>query len=271
MIEGFDVSKYQNPEKWDWAGLKRRGVKFMVARASYGMNTADQHFARYAELIRANGIAFGAYLFYRQVHSVETQLAVFEQQIEAIGGLQPGDLFPVLDMEENSANGDGQPKPKIFGDACSTIASIWRQRYGGTILYYSSYFPEYLGVNKPGDYWTIAFRKQGNYFHWLADYNREPGKPRTPYTDEMHLHQPKPRRVPEYANGSADVDYDVARPDLTDIEDLLIKTDDSGVSIDAEQGEDGTTDRPGGADLREGIDLIKQGIKSIADGLARLE
>src|SRR5574341_614672 len=94
LTEGFDVSKWQNPKKWNWAALKARGVKFMVARASYGKGLADPTFVRYAELIRANGIVFSAYLFYRQIHSVEEQLALFERQLSLVGGLQNGDMFP---------------------------------------------------------------------------------------------------------------------------------------------------------------------------------
>lgn len=270
MIEGFDVSHHQDPEKWDWGGLKRRGVKFMVARASYGKGTADRRFVRFAELIRTNGIALGAYHFYRQIHSVEEQLAVFEQQIEAIGGLVPGDLYPVLDMEENAINGDGKPKPQIFSEACYRIAHSLRLHYGGVILYYSSYFPEYLGAGRTSDYWTSQFGEQPHFFHWLADYNRDPGKPRTPYTGSWHMHQPKPRSVPEYAGGVQVVDYDVVNPSV-ELLDLSIKAASPDVSIDAETGETGTTDRPGGADIREGVDTIKQGMKLIAEGLARLE
>lgn len=259
MIEGFDVSKWQSPEKWNWEALKRRGIKFIVARASYGKGTADPTFVRYAELARQHEIAFGAYHFYRQIHSVEQQLAVFDKQLELIGGLKPFELFPVLDMEENSANGDGRPKPEIFSGACYRIANTLRERYGGVILYYSSYFPEYLRVNKTPDYWTANFKDQSNFRHWLADYNRDPGKPRTPYTDKWHLHQPKPRAVPEYANGSTVVDYDAMNPNVT-IEQILIKQECEDVSVDAKMGEDDTTGRPGGA----------RGVKPILERLAKL-
>lgn len=269
MIEGFDVSSWQDPEKWDWDGLKRRGVQFLVARASYGKGTADRHFKRYAALAHEHEIAFGAYIFYRQIHSVEEQLAVFDRQVDAAGGLLPGDILPVLDMEENSANGDGRPKAQLFGDACLRILDEWREQYGGAIAYYSSYFPEYLKVSGTLDRWNRDFRNGANLRHWLADYDRDPGKPRTPYTNAWALHQPRPRKVPEYARGSQVVDYDVA---AGTIDALLIRANPPEVSPDTTEGEIGTTDRPGGADaVRSGAAQIRAGVDLIQRGLAELD
>src|SRR5574341_9586 len=262
LTEGFDVSKWQNPKKWNWAALKARGVKFMVARASYGKGLADPTFVRYAELIRANGIVFSAYLFYRQIHSVEEQLALFERQLSLVGGLQNGDMFPVLDMEDNQANGDGPVNGPVFSAACMKIADGWRERYGGCVLYYSSFFPSHFGLRP-------EWMKGPDLYHWLADYNKEPGKPRTPYTPQWHLHQPRPRRVTEYAGGNADVDYDVVNPALADFDTLLIKLPAEEPSPDVINGDAGTTTRPGGADLERGVDLVREGVERVQCGTSQ--
>lgn len=262
MIEGLDVSHWQNPDKFDWEELKERGVKFMVARASYGKSTADRQFVKFAEKIREHGLTFGAYLFYRQIHTVEEQMALFDRQLELIGGLKPGDMYPVLDMEHNGANGDGRPKAKLFSDSCHRIAEQWRDEYGGVIIYYSSYFPEYL---KPHHEWI------DDNFSWLADYDREPGSPRTPYTDTWHIHQPKPRKIPEYANGGAVVDYDVIASQDYFLDLLIDGIPEDSLSDNAMSGEIDTDERPGGAlpeEIEEaGVDKIRKGIACILEGL----
>ncbi len=271
MNELLDVSKWQDPSKFDWAALKKRGVTGMIARASYGKNTADSRFVAFAERIRAEGLVFGAYHFYRQTHSVEEQMATFNRQLDAIGGLQPGDFFPVLDMEHNGANGDGAPKAKLWNRACDEIGDAWKAEYGGCILYYSSFFPEWLGAKAgwdrgdPIDDWTWML--EPGYRHWLADYSCDPGSPRGPYSPRWHIHQPKPRKVPEYHSGKAEVDYDVMNPDAT-LGELRIDRVGQDVSDDACKCDNGA--RPGGAfpsDFDQGVELTREGAEKTLEGL----
>lgn len=276
MLKGFDVSKWQNPEtfewgdphKWDWSGLEADpDIKFMIARASYGKNTADEDFTEFAKLIRANGLVFGAYHFYRQVHSVEEQLALFDRQLEAVGGFEKGDLFPVLDMEHNGTNGDGRPKPSHFSESCRRIAEAWREEYGGCILYYSSFFPEWLSVRTKPE--LTAWMKELGYYHWLADYDRDPGNPRTPYTDVWALHQYKPEPTKWY-DSNAVIDQNVVNPDV-DFESLRMSDPDvDDISDDAMTGEHDTDKRPGGAfpaDFYDGLDLMHEGAEMMQQGI----
>jgi GH25 family lysozyme M1 (1,4-beta-N-acetylmuramidase) len=240
MIEGIDVSHHQVPQSFDWPALAKR-VKFVVARAAYG-KMADKTFAKYAELCRQHGIAFGGYLFYRQTQSTRDQLLLFQRQIELAGGI---DVLPVLDMEENASNGDGRPIAATFSSACAEIAYALKADYGGAILYYSSYFPEYLG--KPQQPAISAWMRD-DFKHWLADYNRPPGKPRNPYTAEWHIHQPQKTRIPEYAKGTADLDLNVVNPKMEHgWRDTLLCKASRDLSPEAIEGEQGTTERPGGA------------------------
>lgn len=278
MLRGYDVSHHQDPDtfewgdpkKWDWVGLEADpDIKFMIARASYGKSTADKDFVEFAKLIRDNGLVFGTYHFYRQIHSVEDQMALFDRQLEAVGGLVAGDLFPVLDMEHNGAHGDGKPKPSLFSESCRRIAEAWREEYGGCILYYSSYFPEWLAVKKQPE--LTSWMKAPGYHHWLADYDRDPGNPRTPYTDLWALHQYRPQPTKWYKSGAV-VDQNVVNP-AVDFESLLIGDLDDDVSDDAVDGETGTDDRPGGAfpeDFHAGVDLMYQGAELTKQGLELL-
>jgi len=285
--KGFDVSHHQNPKllKFDMA----QGVTdFMIARANYGKDTSDRQFVEWAKRIRGARIVFGAYMFYRQIHSVEDQLAVFDRQLDLIGGLKAGDMYPVLDMEENHANKDGRrrdgfPKAKFFSDSCRRIAEAWKDQFGNCILYYSSFFPEYLKEHK-------AWIKDGegkDYLHWIADYSVPDGRPRTPYSPHWNLHQPKNRTSPIYpvfdANGhQVVIDHNFSNPTI-DFSKLIIKPEDLAndhVSDEAEVGESGTTDRPGGAlpedDAAEraareaGFEKLAKSLDGVKDGLETL-
>lgn len=271
---GFDVSHHNNPKLFNFPLARAQGLGFMIARVSYGKDTADRQLVEWAKRIRGAGFSFGVYLFYRQIHTVEDQLALFDRQLDLIGGLQPGDMYPALDMEDNHVNNDGFPKAQHFSDSCRRIASIWKEQFGNVILYYSSFFPEYLKEHK-------GWIKEGegkNYLHWLADYSVPEGKPRTLYSPHWNLHQSKPRPSVLYPAPAkvADIDHDVSNPAI-DFDALLIKPSDlthDHVSDDAVDGEDGTTDRPGGA-LPEDDEAERAareaGFKKLAEGLIDLQ
>lgn len=273
-VDVVDVSHHQTPAWLDVPALARRGVLGVICRATYGKGTADRDFVEFSKRVRGEGMAFGAYLFYRQVHTVEEQLALWDRQLELVGGLQPGDFLPVLDMEENKRNGDGLPNSKLFGEACQRIAEGWLAQYGGVILYYSSYFPEYL---KAYGQWM---QSTPDLKHWLADYGTKtkasvPGKPRTPYTKLWHLHQyagdHPPGRIPEYANGTQNIDLNALNPTVA-FDELLIRSPDE-VSDEAREGEEGTDARPGGADredVADGVRDVQDGVVSILRGLEKL-
>lgn len=264
MICGFDVSSWQQPNLLDWKGMQAdENFRFIVARASYGKGLADKQFVRFAQLADEYELTFGAYHFVRQIHSAEEQLALFDRQIRAAGGLHPGDLYPVLDLEENSKY-DGKPKAQVFSDIARKMAEALKAEYGNVILYYSSFFPEWFGSHRS---WLV----NGGYLYWLADYNSPEGKPRTPYQPEgiWHMHQPNPRKSPFY-RANAVIDHDVVNP-TADFKKLLIpeKTK-PDVSNDAKDCDAGTNDRPGGAPplserLREGVELIRDGLEAIED------
>lgn len=270
MISGFDVSHHQSPAGWDWPLLaKAEGIRFMVARASYGSGTADRHFVEYSKRVRDAGLSFGAYLFYRQIHGADAQLALFEKQLEAGGGVRKGDIFPTLDMEENERFDGVKPKASIFGPACRRIAESLRAAYGGCILYYSAYFPEWLGVRKSGEFWDWA--KEPGYFHWIADYNRPPGGARTPYTPTMHIHQPLPKPSALFSRAKHPVDHDYLAENVA-LASLLVSSTDEGPSDDAIKGEKDTTNRPGGSleSDREDLEAVRDGLKLTLGGIEGL-
>ncbi|WP_116126384.1 glycoside hydrolase family 25 protein [Lewinella sp. IMCC34183] len=92
-VSGLDVSRYQGVVNWD--SVANAGHHFVFIKASEGWTHRDIAFrANWAEAGRA-GIRRGAYHFFLPHTSVERQLSNFIDLVK----LQPGDLPPVLDVE----------------------------------------------------------------------------------------------------------------------------------------------------------------------------
>lgn len=104
--KGIDVSKWQGTI--DWGKVKTAGYAFAFIRVSDGANTKDAKFDANWAGAKSAGVIRGAYQFFRPSQSVSTQANLM---IDKIGTYQPGDLPPVIDVED-----DG-------GLAPSTVAS----------------------------------------------------------------------------------------------------------------------------------------------------
>ena len=98
LIFGPDVSHYQDVV--NWTDVKRAGASFAFAKASEGVHTGDEQFAKNWEGMRAAGIEVrGAYHFGHPELDPEVQAKHFLSQIPT--PIQSGDLL-VLDIEANS-------------------------------------------------------------------------------------------------------------------------------------------------------------------------
>lgn len=103
---GVDVS--QNQPEINWKQVKAAGHTFAFVKVSDGLGTPDPSFgkARWAEMKKA-GLIRGAYHFGRPQKGRDPRDEVHEflQHLQAAGGLAPGDLVPVLDLEKHGAAG----------------------------------------------------------------------------------------------------------------------------------------------------------------------
>jgi len=269
----IDVSKWQDPALFEWkamsaiadqqkaAGLPPFGV---IARASYGAsgpNAVDPRFEAFASTTRDAGLRFGAYHFFRQTSGWVDQLALFRARLAAVGGLRPGDFFPVLDLEPNPANGDGPVNATLWNREARAMAEAMVEEWGGCILYMSSYFPEYLGAP---DGATWDWINDPAFGTWLADYwgpngATPPGKPRTPYHLRVELHQYDPAPVPWYANGSAPLDVNRYTTQALGSSLLWLPEDEVPVT---------PPDRPPVPTYPYDPDDLDAGFEKLADGLA---
>jgi GH25 family lysozyme M1 (1,4-beta-N-acetylmuramidase) len=94
--KGIDVSKWQGTI--NWTSVKNAGVAFAFIRLSDGANTKDAKFVANWAGAKSAGVIRGAYQFFRPTQNVNTQA---DMMIAAIGTYTPGDLPPVIDVEDD--------------------------------------------------------------------------------------------------------------------------------------------------------------------------
>lgn len=95
-VPGIDVSKWQGTI--NWTKVAGAGVKFAIIRVSDGKNTIDAKFESNWAGAKAQGIVVGAYQFFRPSQDPIVQADIL---LDKMGTLQPGDLPPVIDVEDN--------------------------------------------------------------------------------------------------------------------------------------------------------------------------
>lgn len=97
-VEGIDVSEHQGVV--DWAAVRAAGKRFAFARVMHAPKL-DPTFARNWAAMREAGLYRGAYVYFVPSADVEMQA---DALIAAVGRLGPGDLAPVLDVEQPPPN-----------------------------------------------------------------------------------------------------------------------------------------------------------------------
>ena len=97
---GIDVSHFQG--EVDWATVAGAGVAFAFTKATDGVAGVDAKFSENWSGISAAGLVRGAYHFFRPALDASAQASHF---CETVGALNPGDLPPVLDIEEAMSQG----------------------------------------------------------------------------------------------------------------------------------------------------------------------
>src|SRR5688572_15301880 len=94
---GIDVSKWQG--QIDWAAVAGDGVNYAIIRTTHGLNITDEWFETNWEQAKAHGIVRGVYQYFEPAQDPIAQADLMLAMISESGGLQPGDLPPVIDVE----------------------------------------------------------------------------------------------------------------------------------------------------------------------------
>lgn len=151
MTEGIDVSHWQG--RMDWSKAKAKGVTFAWCKATEGDTYLDDEYARNIKGARENGIAVGAYHYYKASVPWMTQLGWLDAWIN----YDVLDLPIVVDLEDTAGN--GAVSEQQVREFVECIADV----FGKPIIYTGMWW-----VNKVGAYkWTWL----KEYPLWMADYN----------------------------------------------------------------------------------------------------
>lgn len=130
-VAGIDVSYWQGPDI-DWDRVATTDNKYVFIRASYGTTLVDKYFARNWKEAERVGLLRGAYHFFLPGRDPIVQADLF---LKTMGPLKPGDLPPVLDVED--ADGVG---PAAFATAIRKWVNRVREVTGVMPIIYTRYY-----------------------------------------------------------------------------------------------------------------------------------
>lgn len=151
-VTGVDVSAYQGAV--EWSRVKSSGQVFAFARISDGLNYPDRQFASNWPGMKAVGLVRGSYQYFRPKQDPSLQAKLVLDKLAAAGGLGPGDLPPVLDLETT----DGLSASVVVANAKTWIAKIEAAIGAKPIVYTAAFMSDVLGTNFSG------------YTLWVANY-----------------------------------------------------------------------------------------------------
>jgi lysozyme len=152
-LKGIDVSTYQGAVQWK--AVRDAGTVFAIARVSNGTTRLDDRFAANWPAMKAAGIVRGSYQYFRPAQDPLAQAELMLSRIEAAGGLEDGDLPPVLDLETD----DGEDILTVIGRA-STWLSIVETRIGRPAIIYTGWYfgSKLLGAFAGRPLWVAAYK-----------------------------------------------------------------------------------------------------------------
>lgn len=136
-IHGIDVSRYQQKIAWDEVKqMEVEGIRigFAFIKATEGKSMKDNQFRRNWKEARAKGLTRGAYHYFHPAIDPETQAAHFIKKVS----LQPGDLPPVLDVEETN----GVPHTQLIASIKIWLEAVEKAYGVKPILYTGPHFYE---------------------------------------------------------------------------------------------------------------------------------
>lgn len=154
-IRGIDVSHHQGRINWEelaHAQINEEPICFVFIKATEGGDFLDENFNENFYKSREIGLIRGAYHYFKPNVPAKLQAEYFLRQVF----LEPGDLPPVLDIEEI-----GDLSPEELSQAALEWLSLVEKQYGVSPILYTNYKFKRDYLN------TEAFE---NYPYWIAHY-----------------------------------------------------------------------------------------------------
>lgn len=201
-IHGIDVSRYQRNISWKEVKkmqVKKMRIGFAFIKATEGTDRIDPQFRRNWLKAQEAGLPRGAYHFFLPGRNAKAQANNFIETVR----LQPGDMPPVLDVEQTNGKTGKELRDKVR-DWLKIV-----ERYYGIrpIIYTNAVF-----------YDTYLKDDFDDYPLWVAHY-LEPIAPRIGRPWQFWQHSEQGR-----VNGiNAAVDFNVFKGDSSDFKALLVK------------------------------------------------
>lgn len=199
---GIDLSHYQGKINWKQIDTIYNNfkIKFVVIRATAGINKKDKYFDYNWEMASEKKLIRGAYHYYRPNENSIKQATNFINNVK----LHKGDLPPVLDIEE-----------------LSVIQTEKSLKTG--LLRWLNKIEEYYGV-KPiiytGEKFFLSYLNNSDFnkYHlWIANYNNQKG----PFIKNYILWQFTDKGQLKGLNEN--VDLNIFNGTFSDLQKLLIK------------------------------------------------
>lgn len=200
-IHGIDVSRYQHMIAWEEVqamNVNQIRLGFAFIKATEGIANVDPHFKRNWKKTKDHGVIRGAYHFFIGSKDGRLQAEHFIRQVD----LDPGDLPPVLDVEQTN----GTPIVELKKEVKEWL-DIVENHYGVRPILYTNvdFYKRNLGENFDG------------YPLWVAHYY-EARQPRIDRGWVFWQHSDKGR-----VNGIVSkVDFNVFNGDSLAFRNLLI-------------------------------------------------
>lgn len=151
-VPGIDVSAYQG--NVDWVKVKAAGKQFAFVRVSDGKNSLDSKFGANWKSSKSAGVIRGTYQFFRPSQDPIVQADLLLAELSKNGGLQVGDLPPVLDLEAT----DGVAAATVVSKAKQWLSHVEAALGVKPIVYTAAFMSSTLGNNF------------GGYTLWVANY-----------------------------------------------------------------------------------------------------
>lgn len=151
-VYGIDVSRFQGTINWQQ--VAGHGVKYAWIQVSRYIDDIDAQFEANWAGARANGILRGAYQRFHPGQSVSGQAQIM---LDKIGTLEPNDLPPMLDVEDD----DGLPPAQVAA-AVQEWMDIVEPAVGVKPFIYTGYY-----------FWKddVASTAFGDHPLWIANYS----------------------------------------------------------------------------------------------------
>ncbi len=195
QLNGIDVSQFQG--EIDWQAVKASGIVFAFARALEGETIHDSTFAANWPGMKEAGVVRGAYGFYIADDPPSAQVEVFGGLVT----LEPGDLVPMVDIEEGSI-GSSAP-PDLITDFHQYLELMEKHYRAKPIIYTNpSFWNEHM---------DDSF---GDYPLWIAEYGVDSPNPPTGWSGWVLWQHSESGAVPGI---DGDVDLDIFNGGLEEL------------------------------------------------------